>query len=61
MLFFLPMVRHLEIFELVRLEDERELATRLEAVSFSAHCINNNLAKALRSMKGCGLEIVPLQ
>lgn len=27
-------VRHLEIFELVRLEDERELATRLEAVSY---------------------------
>ena len=25
--------RHLEIFELVRLEDERELSSRLEAVS----------------------------
>lgn len=28
--------RHLEIFELVRIEDERELAARLETVSHSS-------------------------
>ncbi len=34
--------RHLEIFELVRIEDERELAVRLEAV---CGCHNRELCR----------------
>ena len=31
--------RHLEIFELVRIEDEKELASRLETVSVNVYTI----------------------
>ena len=50
---FFPLSRHLEIFELVYVEDERELAARLEAVS-----VDLWQSFVVKLQYGCGLPIL---
>ena len=55
--------RHLEIFELVRLEDERGLTSRLEIVSFNNnyHQANNRPGRSIRKYPDSAMQIYQLQ